>query len=89
MDMTVDNEKGTWLDLKTRPMFRRSRHLKDLISHIANGGGSSHSAYGQTLGLTIRRLEQAGISYQLTAHPGYGYYLQGIPKEDWMNKNER
>lgn len=74
----MDSEKKTWLDIEPSKSNLRNRFLKDYVNQIASGKGGNHSALGGTLGLTIRRLEQAGISYQLTAHPGKGYYLQGI-----------
>ena len=73
---------NSWLDVIPRPQMLRSRSLKAYVNTIAEGGGGSHSGNGETLKLTIERLEAAGVSYQLTAHPGHGYYLQGIPKED-------
>lgn len=79
----MDN-KQTWLDIIPPPKMIANLSLRDYVKKIAEGGGGSHSGKGETLRLTIKRLEAAGISYQLTAHPGYGYYIQGIPKEDWM-----
>lgn len=74
-------ERVLWLDKEPSKSSLRSRSLKDYVEDIANGGGGRHSALGDTLGLTIRRLEEVGISYQLTAHPGEGYYLKGIPHD--------
>jgi hypothetical protein len=44
-------------------------------------GGTQHSARAAILPHIIRRAEQAGISYRLTAHPGAGYYLERIKGE--------
>lgn len=86
--MTVDSEQSTWLDKEPSKSQLRNRMLKNYVDKIANGGGGRHSSLGDTLKLTIKRLEQAGVSYQLTAHPKYGYYLQGLPKEEWMKNDE-
>lgn len=88
MGMIVDSEKLTWLDKESTKSQLRNRSLKDYVDTIANGGGGRHSGLGDTLKLTLTRLEQAGISYQLTAHPKRGYYLQGLPREEWMDKND-
>jgi hypothetical protein len=88
MDMIVDSEKLTWLEKEPSKSFKRSRSLKEVAVSIANGGGSSHSARGDTLKLLLTYLERAGVSYQLTAHPKCGYYIQGIPRKEWMDKND-
>lgn len=79
--------RAIWLDKIPSKSQLSNKLLKNYVDRIAEGGGGNHSAAGDTLLLTIKRLEEAGVSYQLTAHPGYGYYLQGLPKEDWM-KND-
>lgn len=84
MDMIVGSE--TWLDREPSKSQLRNRFLKGLPASIAAGGGSSHSDRGETLRLLLTRLEQAGVSYQLTAHPKYDYYVQGILREEWMDK---
>lgn len=86
MDMTVDSE--TWLDREPSKSQLRNKFLKELPTHIAKGGSSNHSGRAETLRLLLTRLERAGVSYQLTAHPKYGYYVQGLPREEWMNKND-
>jgi len=40
--------------------------------------GTNHSERAQTLARIINRCEREGISYRLTAHPGYGYYIEPI-----------
>lgn len=40
---------------------------------------TSHSSSGTTIQIIIEYLEAEKISYQLTAHPGCGYMIQGIP----------
>lgn len=69
----------TWLDEKPTKQQRRSRFLKEEISRIKAGGMTSHSARGATLQILIEYLEQEKVSYQLTAHPGCGYMIKGIP----------
>lgn len=88
MDMIVDSEKRTWLDKEPSKSELRNVHLKQIVKNISEGGCSSHSAFGMTLKMTLKRLEQAGVSYQLTAHPGIGYHVQGIKREEWMDKND-
>ncbi len=74
--------KITWLDRAITANQSRSRMIKEVIEDIANGGNSTHSALGSTLQVIIKGLEKRGASYRLTAHPGKGYYLEGIPSDD-------
>lgn len=69
----------TWLDEKPTKQQRRSLYIKGAVKRIKEGGMTSHSARGATLQILIEYLEQERVSYQLTAHPGCGYMIQGIP----------
>lgn len=73
--------KVTWLDRVITKSQARSKLIKEVIEHIANGGHSNHSPLGSTLQAVIKGLEKRGASYRLTAHPGKGYYIEGIPNE--------
>jgi len=49
-------------------------------------GGSNHSADASTLPYIIRRCEQEGVPYALTAYPGVGYFIErAIPFEARSN----
>ncbi len=41
--------------------------------------GTSHSGNASTLPYVIRRCEQEGVGYKLTALPGRGYYIEPKP----------
>lgn len=88
MVFIVDSEIITWLDKEPSKSILRNKFLKEQIEYIKNGGGSNHSAMGATLRLLLTRLERADISYQLTAHPKHGYYVQGLPREEWMDNEQ-
>lgn len=78
-----------WVQKEPSRSQVRSRTLKLLFQKLINSGWSSyHSGIGETLRLEIERLEEAGIPYQLTAYPGYGYTVKRIPPLDFMKDGE-
>lgn len=53
-----------------------STQLKRLWDHLTTGGYTTHSGLAITLPWLLRRLEQTGVPYNLTAVPRIGYTLR-------------